>query len=115
MQGPAVVPKGTVYDFPVISLDIFPTAMAFADVDSSLGKPLDGVDPMPSLTGRSEGRPHQSFFWKNGPSWAVRDWDLKLIVGDNTIEEPDLFDLGTEFAETKNLAPTRPDDTHRMQ
>ena len=115
MQWPAVLPKGTTYDFPVISLDIFPTAMAAAGVDHSSGKPLDGVNLTPYLTGKTAGRPHQTLYWKSGASGAVRDGDLKLVLGSQKGASPELFDLAGDKAETTNLATERAADVQRLQ
>lgn len=41
IQWPAMLPKGKVFDAPVISLDLFPTAMAAAGIKKSSGQPLD--------------------------------------------------------------------------
>ncbi len=115
MQWPAVLPKGRVYDAPVISLDIFPTALAAAGVDKTTGKPLDGVNLIPFLTGKETGRPHQTLFWKNAKAWAVRDGDLKLVVGDQNAMAPELFDLAHDINEQTNLATERPADVRRLQ
>lgn len=116
MQWPAVLPKGKVFDHPVISLDIFPTALAAAGVEKSPGQPLDGVDLVPFLTGKKEGRPHQTLYWKNGEKWAVRDGDLKLVAGnDKTTSAPGLYDLSSDISESKDLAPARAAEVTRMQ
>jgi arylsulfatase A-like enzyme len=114
MQWPAALPKGRVFDAPVIALDIFPTAMAAAGVGKSPGKPLDGVNLIPFLK-NGGGRPHQTLFWKNGSAWAVREGDLKLVVGQaKGPQEPMLFDLARDQAETTDLAASRPDDVRRL-
>jgi arylsulfatase A-like enzyme len=115
MQWPAVLPKGRVSDDPVISLDIFPTAMAAAGVAQSPGKPLDGVNLIPFLTGADRGRPHPTLFWKNGRAWAVRDGDLKLVVGDQQAATPELFDLAEDLEEKHDLAASRPEDVKRLR
>ena len=114
MQWPGVIPKGKVYDAPVIALDIFPTAMAAAGVKASSGKPLDGVNLVPFLTGENPARPHQTLYWKNGVSWAVRDGDLKLANGDRAAKDPELFDLSQDPEESKNLAGEREPDVKRL-
>lgn len=117
-QWPARLPKGKVYDKPVISLDIFPTAMAVSGVATTRGKPLDGVNLIPFLTGEDQGRPHQALFWKNNNQWAVRHGDLKLVGAANKAGkplEPELFDLSADISETKNLAASRPDDAARLR
>lgn len=115
MQWPAVLPKGRIYDSPVISLDIFPTAMAAAGVARSPGRPLDGVNLLPYLTGKDASRPHATLFWKNANAWAVRDGDLKLVVGDQQTSVPELFNLAQDPAEQKNLATALPDEVRRLQ
>jgi arylsulfatase A-like enzyme len=115
MQWPAVLPKDRIYSAPVISLDIFPTAMAAAGVEQTSGKPLDGVNLIPFLTGKETGRPHQTLFWKNGNAWAVRDGDLKLVMGDQNAATPELFDLDRDIGERSNLAAERPADVERLR
>ena len=114
MQWPGALPKGLVYDAPVIALDIFPTAMAVAGVEKTPGQPLDGVNLIPYLTNKKDGRPHEVLYWKSGSTWAVREGDLKL-VSEKGIAQPELYDLATDRSETKNLADKRPDDMKRLR
>ena len=81
MKWPKRIKADQSYEHPVISLDIFPTVLAAAQVDVNLKNPLDGVNLLPYVTGENQDRPHQTLFWKNGSKWAVRDGDLKLVVG----------------------------------
>ena len=116
LQWPARVPAGQVIDAPVISLDLFPTAMAAAGVEKSPGQPLDGVNLIPFVTGEKKTRPHQTLFWKNGSAWAVRDGDLKLVVPTAKAPSlPALYDLAADIGETRNLAADRKDDVARLQ
>ena len=114
LQWPAVLPKGAVFDAPVIQLDLFATAMALAGVQREPGQPLDGVNLIPFLTGKKEGRPHQALYWKNGDKWAVRDGDLKLTVPEDGMP-PALFDLAKDIGERTDLAAQRPDDVKRLR
>lgn len=118
VQWPAKLPRGMVYDHPVISLDFFPTAMAAAGVEKHKGKPLDGVDLLPYLTGKNKDRPHQTLYWKNQNEWAVRDGDLKLVGTtdkDKKPIEPALFDLARDTSEAIDLAAKHPDDVARLK
>jgi arylsulfatase A-like enzyme len=115
MQWPGTLPQGKVIDAPVISLDIFPTALAVAGVAKSTGNPLDGVNLIPFLTGDNQGRPHQTLFWKNGNSWAVRDGDLKLVKGSKDASTLELFDLAEDRCETADLAAAQPTDVERLR
>jgi arylsulfatase A-like enzyme len=118
VQWPAKLPKGQDYKQPIMSLDIFPTAMAAAGIQKQLKNPLDGVNLLPFLTGENQSRPHQTLFWKNQGQWAVREGDLKLV---GTTEkkgkplEPALFDLAKDVSETTDLAANRPDDVNRLK
>lgn len=117
IQWPAAIKGAQKCDAPVITLDLFATAMAVAGIDKSPGKPLDGINLLPIMTGKTTARPHQTLYWKTGSPWAVRDGDLKL-VGGNT-DQPGtgfaLFDLAADTSETKNLATDRPDDVKRLR
>ncbi len=113
MQWPGVIAKGQVYDQPIISLDIFPTVLAAAKVAATPEMKLDGVNLLPYLQGENKERPHQDLFWKNGPKWAIRSGDLKLVQQASD-QQPQLYDLQSDLAETKDLAAARPDDVQRM-
>ena len=81
IRWPKQVAAGQAKDFPVISLDIFPTVLAAAGIEKTTGKPLDGVNLVPYLTGAKQGRPHDTLYWKSGSRWAIRHGDLKLVGG----------------------------------
>lgn len=117
VQWPAAIPAGQISDAPVITLDLFPTAMAAAGIDKSPGKPLDGVNLLPLMTRKTKDRPHQTLYWKGGAAWAVRDGNLKLVGGnaDQKNGLPMLFDLSNDSAESKDLAPDRPEDVKRLR
>lgn len=113
MQWPAVIPKGLVYDKPVISLDIFPTALAAAGVAATPAMQLDGVNLLPYLTGDNTERPHSELYWKSGKNWAIRSDDLKLVQQQEDTQAR-LYDLGADVGETTDIAASRPDDVARM-
>ncbi len=114
MQWPDRLPKGKVIDEPVVALDIFPTAMAAAGVSETSGKPLDGVDLIPFLTGESKTPPHKTLFWKSGSNWAVRDGNWKLVVASGGSGQPELYDLQKDPEEQENLASKYPDTARSM-
>lgn len=111
---PAKLPKGKVYDDPVIALDIASTCLAAAGVAPS-GQPLDGVDLVPYLSGADKGEPHETLYWKSGPMWSVRSGDLKLVGGHKEQEGKfQLFDLSQDRAEANDIAGEKPDDVKRL-
>lgn len=108
-QWPARLPRGKRYEHPVITLDVFPTALAAAGYPGEPKNALDGVNLLPFLTGRKQSRPHPSLYWRRGPNWAVRHLDFKLVFHRRTAEAPMLFDLGNDPYEEHDLAGEHPD------
>lgn len=113
-QWKGVLPAGKTYDRPVSSLDILPTALSVAGASSIAGEPLDGVDLMPYFTGKKTGDPHEWLFWRIAERdiWAVRSGDHKLVKQG---EKTNLFDLATDFRESKDLDAKSPEVQQRLQ
>jgi arylsulfatase A-like enzyme len=70
------LPAGRIYDKPVISLDILPTAVAVAG--GKVASNVEGVDLMPYLKGGRPGAPHDSLCWRYEQQSAIRMGDWKL-------------------------------------
>lgn len=98
-QWPGVIPKAMVYDEPIITLDILPTALSAAG--GEISERLDGVDLMPYLD-QLQSRPHEELFWRLGHHGAVRRGDWKLIWFDDA--PPRLHNLSTDIAEQIDLS-----------
>jgi arylsulfatase A-like enzyme len=115
------LPAGKVYDKPVIQLDILPTAVAAAGGEVSPAWKLDGVNLLPYLTGKADGAPHETLYWRFGPQWAIRQGDWKLVQGfdysvtnlfpvyETKTTPPMLFNLAEDVGETKDLAARHPE------
>ena len=90
VQWKGVIPEGIRYDNPVISLDIFSTAVALAKVTPK--NELDGVNLIPYLTGENNGIPHQELYWRNYDTqkFAIRTINSKQILKK---DETYLFDI----------------------
>jgi arylsulfatase A-like enzyme len=131
------IPAGKTFDQPVISLDILPTALAAAGVDSSHLAPrdeppsddltrsvrttLDGTNLLPFLTGEKQGSPHDTLYWRfrfppAQPAlhrWAIRQGDWKLVK--NNRESVALYNLASDIGETNNLAAAQPERVAAMK
>lgn len=108
MKWPGKLPAGQVEDRPVMSLDIAATALALAGAEPR--KPLDGVNLMPYLADGDRGRPHEEFFWRQGPRIAVRVGDWKLLRNDRRNANAwELYNLSDDLAETNNLFELLPE------
>jgi arylsulfatase A-like enzyme len=112
---PRKLPHGRDCDQPVISLDVFATAVAVAEAKQSADPPGDGVNILPHLSGEKNGSPHERLFWRagGGDRWAVREGDWKLVKIDNS--DPELFNLAADKGETKNLIGENPAQAKRLQ
>jgi len=109
---PSQLPGGTTYQYPVISLDIFPTILSAAGIPLPNDKTLDGINLMPFLSGQYKYSPHEKLYWSWDPyfnKWAVRDgnWKAlrevvngKLVIG--------LFNLNEDIDEENNLIDKYP-------
>jgi arylsulfatase A-like enzyme len=116
------LPPGQVYEQPVISLDILPTAISAAGSQPATDWQLDGVNLLPFLEGKNTTAPHDALYWRFGPQWAVREGNWKLVVGfderangDPTpqpnlykVTAPQLYNLADDPGETKDLAAAQP-------
>lgn len=98
-----VLPGGTTYDEPVISLDIPVTMVAAAGGTFPAKCEVDGVNILPYLRGEQQGSPHTSLFWRTGggTSWAVRSGKWKLVKAGQ--QEEQLFDLASDISETRDV------------
>jgi arylsulfatase B len=108
VKWPGRLEAGQVYRQPVISLDIFATAINAAGVAAPERRPLDGVDLLPFLTGANRGAPHERLFWRVGNRHALREGDWKLVRQPRR-GEPDhyrLYHLGRDIAESEDFSST---------
>lgn len=100
------LPAGSLYEHPVISLDIFPTAVAVAGGSLASDRIYDGVNLVPFLTGRDKSVPHETLFWRYGENLALRQGPWKLHKTGNYPAQ--LYNLSTDIGETKDLSQQDP-------
>ena len=91
---PAGLPKGTTFEHPAISLDLFATLAATA---GSEGAAQDSVNLLPYLRGESAAPPHEFLFWRAKPNLAVRWGKWKLWkVNKSTLGKEDMTDTSSQ-------------------
>lgn len=105
-----------VEDTPVSTIDIFPTALAFAGKRPT---GVDGMDLFPRVNGDPGGRDlfwHYPHYSNQGgyPAGAIRSGDWKLIenLEDGSVV---LFNLATDISEKKNLSGEEPERVKAMR
>jgi arylsulfatase A-like enzyme len=112
---PERLPAGVTFTHPVISLDVLPTALAAAGStrDPRL-PPLDGVDLVPFLLGRTKAAPHARLFWRmdGGEAFAVREGRWKWMR--TYRNAPQLYDLEADIGEKNDISATHPEVTVRL-
>ncbi|MGH9632387.1 MAG: sulfatase [Bryobacteraceae bacterium] len=113
MQWKRKLPAGTVYEHPVIALDILPTAVAAAGGSLSQKNPLDGVDLIAHLNSAQKKPPHESLYWRFGSQSAIRKGDWKLAVLDDGT--PQLYNLAQDIGESKDLASSEAGKLKELQ
>jgi arylsulfatase A-like enzyme len=103
IQWPAKIKAGTVYEKPVISLDILATVAATVKSKINPEKPLDGVNLLPYLNGENKKAPHEYLFWRNYDKGviAVRTLEHKIVVTETHNQE--LFNSLKDISEKDNL------------
>jgi arylsulfatase A-like enzyme len=107
------VPGGRRFGGLSSALDVMATAIAAAGVESSPGKPLDGVDLVPFLNGVKSGPPHRQLFWRKDQAAAIRESDFKLIRLEGSGYR--LYDLGSNPTETMDLRISQPERFESMK
>ena len=111
MKWPARIAAGSVYENPVSTLDVFPTLVAAAGGNLPSDRPTDGVDLLPFIDGQGGESPHDALYWRQGPNWAVRQGDWKLI---HAADRNWLYDLANDIGEQTNIAERHPEVVDRL-
>jgi arylsulfatase A-like enzyme len=114
IQWKGKIPGGKVIDFPVLSLDLLPTAVAAAGGAVDPAWKLDGVNLLPYLTGGNPGNPHDALFWRFGEKRAARIGDWKLVL-DRDLPKPALFNLAEDIGEKNDLSEKMPEKLKELQ
>ncbi len=123
---PGKIPAGKVIDQPLHIIDWYPTMLLRAGASLEQKLPLDGKDIWPVLTSEAKS-PHEAILLSSTQPGlaAVRAGDWKLIhrrspgakkkKAPATMPEFQLYHLGEDLGETKNLAESQPQKVAEMK
>ena len=102
MQWPNKIEPGTIYDKPIIALDIFATVASAAKAEKYIINEIDGVNLIPYLSGNKSGSPHEYLYWKNPDKDidVIRDDRYKYLRIKN---DEYIFDLKNDISEESNI------------
>lgn len=120
IRAPGVTRPGTTCAVPVQSTDFFPTILELAGLPLQPKLHADGQSMLPYLKGRTA-TTSRPLFWHfphyHGSTWtpgaAVRDGDWKLIEFYDP-PKAELYHLGTDIGEQKELSDTHPDKKQEL-
>ena len=107
--------KPRVESQPAILLDLFPTILANAGGKPPTGRPIDGKDLTPALSGTGNRDGSDFFFYFRDQMQACRSGDWKLKLGEMPADPPMLFDLKNDVGESKDLAAEHPEVVTRIR
>lgn len=111
---PGYFKEGTLYEHPITSLDLLPTAMKLGRV--AVPDSCDGIDLFSFLAGQTKESPHKTLYWRvsGGEGYAIRDGDWKL-VSDVGMESAQLYNLSNDVGENNDQASTHPEIVRALQ
>lgn len=107
MQWKGVLPESKEVNFPIISLDILPTAIAATGANVNKEWRLDGVNLLPYLTGAKQGEPHNFLYWRFLWHHAVRKGDWKILKHRDH-DDWELYNLAEDVGEQNDLSQENP-------
>ena len=115
LQWKGRLPQGAVYQKPVSALDLGGTVVALSGAEVPEGKPLDGVNLIPYLTGDNKGAPHEAIYLRqfDRNRFAVRQGNEKILIPWKG-GKAQLYDLRKDPGESTDLADRFPDKVEHL-
>ncbi|WP_440874109.1 sulfatase-like hydrolase/transferase [Thalassotalea sp. PLHSN55] len=103
VRWPNRIPAGVDYNNPISSMDILGTLAGITQAPIAKERPLDGVNLMPFITGKTDEIPHDVLYWRSFDkgTLALRHHNAKVIAGKK--EGNLLFNLDKDISEKSNL------------
>jgi arylsulfatase A-like enzyme len=113
---PGKIPAGTSSDAITSMMDVLPTFARLADAKVPTDRKIDGVDLWPVLAGDSDAKPPRDhfFYFRGLELEAVRSGPWKLHLARDK-QAPQLYHLGNDIGESKNVATEHPEEVRRLQ
>ena len=108
------ISKGSNYNKPVVSMDVFSTALELAGVEYTNDRKLDGTSLLPVLTDSMAEPIHETLCWRSGYNRAIRSGDWKLIT-DGLSGNHALYNVKTDKEERNNLYDSKPEIVKELQ
>lgn len=112
VEWPAMIKQGIDHDYPVVTTDFVPTALAAVGISPNPNKPLDGENLLPYFKGEVSKRQTPIGFHSNGwDAWMTHRY--KIVKGgkpgQGTEGEWELYDMVNDPLEENNIAKQNPE------
>lgn len=107
------IEQGSKYGHPVVSMDVFSTALQLAGIAAMKDRPIDGVSLLPVMVDGSTEAIHDKLCWRSGYNKAIRWGDWKLIT-DRMSGNHALYNLKDDKEERHNLYDKQPEVVKQM-
>jgi len=105
---PGKIEANSIISTPLWSPDILVASAKLAGAELPTDRVLDGKDPLPVLTGKTDVSPHEFLFFQFEEHAALRKGDWKIVR-----TKPDqpwqLYNIEEDITESENKASERPD------
>jgi arylsulfatase A-like enzyme len=113
LRWPARMTSGGVCSAPVISLDLYATALHAAEADTGLLAKAEGINLLPALTGEIPQAAERALYWRSPPQRAIRKGDWKLVMWTTpALKKPlsglELYRVASDPEESENVADQHP-------
>lgn len=121
ISAPGVTRAKTLCEYPVTSMDYYPTLLQLTGIGLKPDQHVDGISLVPQLKGVKSRKP-RALYWHyphyHGSTWtpgaAVRfgDWKLIEFYEEDKVE---LYNLKDDLSETRDLAEVKPEVTKKLR
>jgi arylsulfatase A len=110
---PGKIKANSVVSTPLWSPDILVASAMLSGAELPTDRVIDGHDPLPVLTGKTDVSPHESFFFQFEEHAALRWGDWKIVR--TSPDQPwQLYNLKDDLSETMDKASERPDMVEKL-
>ncbi len=113
VRWPGKVKAGTVNDARLSSLDIFPACAKLAGAELPQDRFIDGLNPIPVLTGQTTVSPHPALYFEY-ENFAALHWGNWKIIREDSTQNWQLYNLKDDIGEQQNLAEKRDDIVKKL-
>lgn len=112
IRWPGLLPANAVVREPLVNMDLFMLALRAAGIEAPDDRIIDGRDPLPVLRDGASS-PHRNIYFRYRNIGGLRQGRWKL-VRQSPADPLELYDLQTDFAESRDLAADQPALAQRL-